>query len=235
MPARIAQPVALCGNLSFMEIDVSGSSSVRKEITCTDCGHIYLVAQGQQSSRCQNCGNIEFLPGEKAAPEKLKSLSHQIVAKRVLPRLDKGTDFLLPFRATPDAMAVEELRMRYQVEWQLWAVLVKNFQSPVYHMAYFCQATVANQLEQAAERYRQHRAVMALLPDSRWQAEVAELMLSRIESLSIVRMNAEGQGWWAQLPSRFLMLRTDSQIMRYSWIGIGIIVFVKLFSVVWWK
>lgn len=217
-----------------MELDVSGSTSVRKEITCGDCGHVYLVAQGQPSGRCQSCGNIEFLPETPADPEKLKALSHDIVARKVLPRLDPGiskeVDFLTPFRATPDGAAVEEIRIRYQVEWQLWAMLVKNYQNPVYHMAYFCQATAANQLEQAAARYREHRSVMALLADCRWQAEVADLMLSRIESLAMVRMEAEVGSWWSRLEARFYLLRADSRVIRYGWLAIGTMLFVKLFS-----
>jgi hypothetical protein len=48
-------------------------------------------------------------------------------------------------------------------------------------------------------------------------------------------MAAEGGGWWTQLPTRFYMLRTDSRIMRYAALFIGVIAMVKVFSLVWWK
>jgi hypothetical protein len=219
-----------------MDVYGSGTPSVRKEITCGDCGHVYLIAQGQPSARCLNCGNIEFFPQTEG--KKLGALSKEIVAKRVIPRLEEKAapeDPLVVFRSTPDGGEVEDLRIRYQVEWQLWAMLVKNFQSPAYHMAYLCQATATNELERAAERYRAHLSVMALLPESHWQSEVAELMLSRIETLSLVRMTAEGRGWWAQLPSRFYLMRTDSRAMRVAWLAIGLAIFVKVFSLTWWR
>ena len=227
-----------------MEVYGSGTTSVRKEITCVDCGHVYLIAQGQPSARCQSCGNIEFFASGEvefprtadAYPKKLSAFS-QAIASRVLPRLSSSApaDPLLPFRATPDGLAVEDLRIRYQVEWQLWAALVKNFQDPAHHMAYICQATASHQLETAAQRYKEHRSVMALLADSRWQAEVSDLMLSRIEAISLMRMQSDAGGWWTQLPARFYLMRTDSRAMRYLWVLAGVVIFTKLFSLVWWK
>ncbi len=216
-----------------MEVHGSGPESLRKEITCRDCGHLYVIAQGQPSARCTSCGNIEYF-----AATQLSSFS-QAIAKRVLPRLPEKAppaDPLLPFRATPDGIVVENLRMKYQVEWQLWAALVKNFQDPAHHMAYVCQAAAARELERAAQRYREHRSVMALLADSRWQADVAELMLSRIETLSIMGMQREaGQGWTSQLPLWFLKAQTESRAMRYLWLTMGVVVMVKVYSLVWWK
>jgi len=151
------------------------------------------------------------------------------------PKKTVARDLLAAFRATPDGITVENLRMRYQVEWQLWAQLVKNFHDPAYHMAYITQCTATHELETAAKRFQEHRSVMALLADSRWQAEVAELMLSRIEAISLMRMQSGGGGWYSQLPVLFYQLRTDSRAMRYLWVTMGVVIFVKIYSLVWWK
>lgn len=220
-----------------MEVHGSGTTSVRKEITCGDCGHVYLIAQGQPSARCVSCGNIEFLPSVDADPKKLNGLS-QAIASRVLPRLQEkavAPDPLAPFRATPSGHDVENIRMRFQVEWQLWSVLVKNFHDPAYHMAYISQCTSTHELETAAQRYKEHRSVMALLSDSRWQSEVAELMLSRIEAISLMRLQSGGGGWYSELPVRFYQMRTDSRVMRYLWVLTGVVIMVKIYSLVWWK
>src|ERR1035437_6944866 len=140
MPARIAHAVALCGNLGFMEAHGIHPRDGRKEITCSDCGHRYVIAEGQRSGNCQICGNIEFLGDNVAA------LSQEIVTKMVLPRLQEdhvAVDSLAPFRESISGEQVEEIRVRFQVEWQLWAALVVRFNDPVYHMAYLTQAIAA--------------------------------------------------------------------------------------------
>ena len=204
----------------------------RREITCSDCGHIYIIAQGQQSAHCRACGNIEFLPLSRGPGSAgLGALTQEILSRRVLPRIEeKKADPLESFRATPDGAAVEALRMRYQVEWQLWAVLMRHFQDHVYHMAYVCQCASLHELDKAAARYREHRNVMALSHETRWQAEVAELMLSRIDSIAAMRMSSDHGAWWAQLPARFFLMKTEMKALGIGWVVLGIVLGVKLFS-----
>ncbi|HEY8278307.1 MAG TPA: hypothetical protein VIH99_01705 [Bdellovibrionota bacterium] len=198
----------------------------RKEITCADCGHRYLIAQGQRSGACQVCGNVAFLTDSQ-----LSQLSQEIVAKRVLPRLvevEKSQDPLTPFRNTPDGHAVEEVQMRYQVEWQLWAALVQRFHDPVYHMAYICQAMASQEIERASERYREHRSVMALADDSRWQADVADLMLGRIEQISLVRLESQRVGYGLGLPEWLSLLPFQTNLIKAGWVAIGLFLLAKL-------
>lgn len=230
MPARIAQAAALCGNLSFMETHGIHTEAGRKEITCADCGHVYLIASGQSSGVCSVCGNVALL-GSAAQPTRgIGALSEEIVAKRVLPRLrapEPAPDPLDAFRATPDGARVEELRMQYQVDWQLWAALVKNFSDPAYHMAFLCSAITAGTLEDAANHYREHRSVMAVLADSRWQAEVADLMLTRIENISLARMPNQRGDYGFDLPAFLKVLPADSRVMKVAWISIGMFLVAK--------
>ncbi|MGZ3655682.1 MAG: hypothetical protein ACXVB9_19945 [Bdellovibrionota bacterium] len=208
-----------------METHGIHTGAPRKEITCSDCGHVYLIAQGQRSGACRQCGNVAFVG------ENIEALSVEIVAKRILPRLPVRTPPPSPldaFRATPDGLAVEKIRMQYQVEWQLWAALVKNFADPAFHMAYLCQAIAAGELERAAERYREHRSVMAILADSLWQAEASDLMLTRIEAISISRMaNARGN-YEFDIPGFLKLLPYDSRLAKVGWIAIGLFLAARI-------
>jgi len=202
-----------------METHGIHTSAPRKEITCSDCGHVYLIAQGQRSGACRKCGNVAFIG------ENIEALSGEIVAKRILPRLPVRAPPPNPldaFRGTPDGAAVEKIRIQYQVEWQLWAALVKNFGDPAHHMAYLCQAIASDKLEQAAERYREHRSVMAILSDSQWQAEAADLMLARIEAISISRMANQRGNHEFDIPGFLKLLPYDSRLAKVAWIGIGV-------------
>src|ERR1044072_3374161 len=100
MPASAAQAVALCGNLNFMETHGIHPEAGRKEISCSDCGHVYLIAQGQRSGTCRNCGNVEFFSEAGPASRELTALSEEIAARRVLPRLEErvAVDPLAAFR-----------------------------------------------------------------------------------------------------------------------------------------
>jgi hypothetical protein len=231
MPARIVQAVALCGNLNFMETHGIHTEAGRKEITCSDCGHAYLIGRDQHSGVCSACGNVALVANPALAARGRGALSEEIVAKRVLPRLrgpEIAPDPLEVFRATPDGVAVEAIRMQYQVEWQLWAALVKNFGDPAHHAAYLCGSIVSGNLEEAAGRYREHRSVMALLADSRWQSEVADLMLSRIESISVARMPTARGDYGFDLPTFLKLLPADSRVMKIAWIVIGAMFVGKL-------
>lgn len=126
-----------------------------------------------------------------------------------------------------DGNAVEEIRMRYQVEWQLWAALTKRFEDPMHHTAYLCQAIAASELERAAERYREHRSVMALLDDSRWQADVADLMLSRIENITVARLAATTSQRYSW-PAWLMLAPLDGRVMKVAWLALGIVVATRL-------
>jgi hypothetical protein len=203
----------------------------RKEITCSDCGHSYLIGRDQSSGVCSACGNVALLVNPSIAAHGLGALSEEIVAKRILPRLrgpETAPDPLEVFRATPNGNAVEAIRMQYQVEWQLWAALVNNFGDPAHHAAYLCGSIVSGNLDAAAGRYREHRSVMALLADSRWQSEVADLMLSRIESISVARMPDARGNYNFDIPTFLKLLPADSRVMKVAFIAIGAMFVAKL-------
>jgi hypothetical protein len=85
--------------------------------------------------------------------------------------------------------------------------------------------------DRAAERYREHRSVMAVGRDSLWQAEVADLMLLRIENLSQMRMRMEGGGGII-LPYWLLALPLGKGVFRVAWITLGLVLAFKLFGLV---
>jgi hypothetical protein len=115
------------------------------------------------------------------------------------------------------------------VEWQIWAMVVKNFSDPAFHAAYLTYAISHRAFDAAAARYREHRSVMALMEEHRWQAEVADLMLERIQSVSAVRMEMEGGGG-LRLPGWLLLLPLGGRTFRLAWIILGMIVLWRLFG-----
>jgi len=208
-------------------------------IQCSDCGHAYLIRAGQKSSQCKACGNIEF-HAESSSP--LQELSHEILHRNVLPLLGPRRG-LLPaspegapeesrldaFRATPDGNKVQDLLIRYQVEWQLWAAVVKDFGDPVLHTAYLSQVISDRAFDQATRRYQEHRNVMALSRDSKWQAEIADLMLERVQALSVMRMEQLGRGW--RLPLWIATLPIHSRSWRIGLFLLGMFLMARLFRV----
>jgi hypothetical protein len=131
-------------------------------------------------------------------------------------------DPLAAFAGLPNGQRVQEIISGFQIEWQLWAELVKNFADPHYHAAYVSQAVAKNMLLEASERYRAHRSVMALLADDRWQAEVSDLMLGRLEQLSLMRMQQTEAAspfyrWLAELNSDPFRRR----LLKFTWIVAG--------------
>ena len=219
--------MALCGNLGFMETHGIHPGAGRKEITCSDCGHVYLIGQGQSSGTCGACGNVAYL-GDSGSRE-LTALSEEIVARRILPRLSGDPrSAVLAAGETPDGKTVEKIRIKYQVEWQLWAALVLNFGDSAFHMAYLSCALAEDNLERAAERYREHRSAMAILGDSRWQSEVADLMLARIEALTVSRLPARRGDYGFDIPMMLKLLPTDSRVIKVAWVAMGLFIVAKL-------
>lgn len=200
-----------------------------KEIQCSDCGHRYFVSALQRSSNCRVCGNIEFLSNNA---EPLKDLSRAAHAEpeNVLPLSAPAASepaHLAKFRGTPDGGKVQEILNRYQIEWQLWAMVVKHFENPAYHSAYITHVIGEGNFEIGTRRYQEHRGVMMLARDLSWQAEIADLMLERLRNLSLVRMSMEGRGF--RLPEWLLMLPLESRVFKYGWVFLGMLLATRLF------
>lgn len=202
-----------------MEVHGSRLNGHRQEIRCSDCGHRYLIAGGQLSSRCTHCGNIVAV-----------NASTIVNADVTLPPLPESKpNPLAAFAKLPDGFRVQEIISSYQIEWQLWAELVKNFADPHFHSAYLAQAVAKDQIMQASERYREHRSVMTLLADDRWQAEISDLMLGRLEQLSLMRLTQTETAspvyrWWAELTSEPMRAR----LLKFGWIVAGMIIVLRI-------
>ncbi len=139
-------------------------------------------------------------------------------------------DPLERFSRAPDGNKVNELLYEFQVEWQLWSELVKNFSNPDYHSAYMTRLIQAREFAIGVNRYQEHRSTMALSAETRWQAEVADLMLARIEKLALVRMEMEDRS--VSLPEWLLLLPlTTSPTVRVGLITLGMIGLWTLFRV----
>jgi hypothetical protein len=208
-----------------MDLHGNQPAAASKEIQCSDCGHSYRIAPAQQSSVCSACGNVEFLA---SAP--VRQLSAAILEKNILPLLaprkasfSAGPGETVPegFFQAPDGRLVQNLLLRYQVEWQLWAMLAKHFHDPAYHSAYLAQVVSDGAIENAVKRYREHRSVMVLSRDSQWQAQVSDLMLERLQGLSLVQMQMEGKARY-KFPAWLPLLPPGSSVMRLGWIALGL-------------
>ena len=145
--------------------------------------------------------------------------------------VDDSAEILERFRTTPDGHTVQDYLVRYQVEWQLWARLVQNFSDPALHGAYLARVTHAGAFDEASARYRDHRSVMALSPETHWQAEVAELMLSRVETLAALRMEQAGSDGF-RLPAWLYMLPLQSKPFRIAWFTLGLLAVARLFRMI---
>jgi ribosomal protein S27E len=233
MPASTAHTVDRCATLILMEVHGSRQIGRRQEIRCTDCKHTYVIAEGQLSSRCTYCGNIST---HHAKSRVLNSAVLNDFQTEVS-RLPSTPNPLAQFHVLPDGNAVQDILSRYQVEWQLWAVLVKNFADPIYHSAYISQAISKNVISQASDRYRAHGAVMVLNNDDRWQSEVSDLMLSRLENLSLLRLQQTETADLLYL--RWLALVNDyplrAKIFRFAWIvgGMAMVLRLCFFALGW--
>lgn len=230
-----------------MEVHGTQPTARRKEIRCRDCGHVYAVAHDAQSSSCAACGNVAF-HGPETGEVSFAGFSFAAAALgRVMPKVRPAKsvratvpngegvtgarDPLAAFTAVPDGRAVADILFTYQVEWQLWAVLVKRFGEPAVHSAYLAQAARDRTLGRAAERYREHRSVMALLPDTNWQAAVADLMLARVETLSLVQLaHSGGDGFRA--PEWMRSLPLGRGVFRVGWITLGLVGTARIFGLI---
>ena len=98
-------------------------------------------------------------------------------------------------------------------------------------MAYITQAIATEKADKACERYREHRSVMSLLPDSRWQAEVADLMLSRVEAISVARMQAyRKRPTVPEVVAHFQKVLFEARFSKIFWVAAGMILFARLLN-----
>lgn len=199
-----------------MEFYRSATTAPRKEIRCSDCGHSYAIAPSQLSSTCEQCGNIGFHSGP-ALPAQQAPGGEE----------DKR---LKAFASVPDGNAVQEVLMRYQVEWQLWAMTVLNFSDPAYHMAYLTCVMTGRNFELGIGRYRDHRAAMILTKEEHWQAEVADRMIERLERMAVLRFSQdEGVTFWNRLASASYLTLSARSVARVGWIIIGMALLSRIF------
>lgn len=139
-------------------------------------------------------------------------------------------DPLAKFSKAADGAKVEELLIQFQVEWQLWAMVVHQFSDPNVHAAYLTHLIQNKSYPKGVQRYTEHRQAMVLLEDSRWQSEICELMLDRIQRLTEARMTVDNSslrlGEWLML----LPLNT-SPSLRVAWVSLGMIGLWALFRI----
>jgi hypothetical protein len=203
-----------------MEFHSNQQFEIGKEIRCKDCGSVYRIRADQKSGSCPGCGNIQHLSGWN---DLLNKVNEKAVSKEV--RLD-----LSVFSQIQDGVKVEEILMNHQVEWQIWAAVVKNFSNPLFHSAYLTHLLQTGSFSMGMNRYKEHRGIMVLDMDSRWQADVSDLMLARIEALTETRMKIEGRSFslaeWLQL-----LPLTSSPTFRIAWISLGMIGLWTLFRI----
>lgn len=200
-----------------------------RSVRCSACGNIQGVSDGAPSVSAEAAGDVS------AARSLLKTAllgPEEIALEPAPPEPEPEPEPLISrFRAAPDSARVQEILTRYQVEWQIWAMVAKNFGDPAYHSAYLTHICSRGAFDRAAERYREHRSVMALGRDGLWQAEVADLMLERIENLSAMRMKMEGGGGLI-LPYWLLALPLGKGVFRVAWITLGLVLVFKLLGLV---
>lgn len=134
------------------------------------------------------------------------------------------------FRMLPEGLPVQSLLGRYQVEWQLWAMLVKNFENPLFHSAYVTHLASRGTFDTGILRYREHRSAMAST-NERWQAEVADLMIERLDQLTAMRMELEGGGG-IKLPDWWLKPILGERAFRMLWLITGFVLAFILFGVI---
>jgi len=235
-----------CGHLYTVD---AGARSSR----CDVCGNIefHTAAPPPPRPKTFNPEPAAAIPATPApaashfalSPELLKSFAAKNALAEPMPEASAPaplaeipaepaeTEILARFHGMPDGLAVQEIMERYQVEWQHWAALVKNFADPVYHAAYLAHITRERAFDEASARYREHRAVMLLSQNTRWEAEVAELMITRIETLTTLRMERQAQNGF-RVPTWFYLLPVQSSPFRIAWITLGLLTVAKLFRII---
>ena len=173
-----------------MSTDVSRQIT-GQQILCQDCKTPVHFAMGQVSASCTKCGNIIFLEALSKEQVQGSMLSQNWVSKLADRALARGSipakrDYLTEFQKPVDVALVQEAIIRYQVEWQMWATLVRDFSNPNLHSAYLTMVMQTKALSMASVRYSEHRRIMSSMRDDQWQAAIADLMLERISQLAIM-------------------------------------------------
>lgn len=139
-------------------------------------------------------------------------------------------DPLAIFSKPADGAKVEELLIQYQVEWQLWALVVNQFSDANVHAAYLTHIIQSRAYPLGVQRYTEHRQAMMTLEENRWQSEICELMLERIQNLTTARMNVENSS--LRLGEWLLLLPLNSSpTFRIAWVSLGMIGLWTLFRI----
>ena len=171
----------------------------RQEFQCKDCGHKYFFAEGQYSSICLHCGNIAY---HGIGAEKSRFESTALLGQTVMKRLSEVNEKDIDWQISQDS--VETIISRFQVEWQLWAQVVLHFNEPAYHMAYITHISTNRIFDIATSRYATHRANSLPIQGLKWEAEMADSMIHRIESLLLGQFIREERPkslhWIVELP-----------------------------------
>jgi hypothetical protein len=222
----------VCGNIEFHSLESAAPQAANDRPALPPNRPSSIHAQGA----AQPAGSHFSLPPELLQSFAAKNAAAAIpepprVNPEAIPAAEDASSILASFQKTPDGLAVQEIIERYQVEWQLWAVLVKNFGNPAYHAAYLAQVTALQAFDEASERYREHRAVMTLSENTRWEAEVADLMISRVETLATLRMEQQGSNGF-RLPVWLYLLPLQSKPFRIAWVTLGLLTVAKLFRMI---
>lgn len=139
--------------------------------------------------------------------------------------------FLEHFQQAPDAQRVQAYIMKYQTEWHLWTVLLKDFSCSDLQYAYISQAVLEGKVAEACQRYRSHSKAMGRLREEKWQATVAEVMLERLESIALVRAQAESKPV-LKLPEIFYTFVMGSKLVGMGWVFLGLFLTLKLLGAI---
>lgn len=139
------------------------------------------------------CGNLAYHPTESptvaasSASEPLLTKEEEAFLGPVHPVFEPEEIESVPM-IPADSKMVDSLLLANQQEWQLWGELVKHFNDENNHQAYLSFVTRYNLFDKAMERYLAHRKTFMVIAEDQWQAEIADLKLDLLRSISEVQM-----------------------------------------------
>jgi hypothetical protein len=201
-----------------MNLDLPQVSLERQEIRCSDCRHVYSIVQGLKSGRCPECGNIEFF-SQQVAPAKVLVRPATVIARSAaVEEFLKDSPFATAI-GPANHLEIQSILRRYDNEWQLWSALTLHFRWAEYHNAYLSFCARNHCIDKACARYLAHQKIFAPIADESWQAEAAEQMISRAQTLAIVQWErSEGlKPWLKSGPYR------DKTLWTFLWVVVGFI------------
>lgn len=183
-----------------MDLNLPELSLERQEIRCSDCQQSYSIVRGLKSCRCPECGNIEYFSESGGAPAKAWVRPATPIQRSAAVEEFLQDSPLATALGPSNHLEIEAILRRYENEWQLWSALTLHFRWSEYHNAYlsFCARNLI--FAKACERYLAHQKIYASIQAEAWQAEVAEQMIKRAETLAIVQWErSEGTKSWLNM------------------------------------